>query len=74
MFGSVHGNLISYETAIKNIIPVLSKNSDNWGASNQQGKDNFKIGWTLSKHAKTKSKQALILKQQQNVQKIRQLG
>ena len=34
LFGSIDGKTISYETAIKNIIPVLTKNSDKIPASN----------------------------------------
>ena len=41
--------MIDYNKAISNLIPVLSKNSDKIGASN------FKIGWSLSSNAKKRA-------------------
>ena len=41
--------MIDYNKAISNLIPVLSKNSDKIGASN------FKIGWSLSSNAKQRA-------------------
>ena len=49
---------VDYEAAIRNIVPILTRNSDR----KQIAKENFTIKWTTSKVAKNKA--LMILKEE----------
>ena len=56
---------LNYEMTIKNMVPIFGKSIND--------PDTMKIGWTLSKTAKNKSKEAIELKKKQNLERVKKL-